>query len=107
MRCRGASTSLPSRPSSRSGSQQAFGNGGGWRPNMYYVELLRVSRALLVAMAWLAVPLAINLIILGSHVGSASLGSVPLTTVFAIAGIAASVFATSIGGSLSCENEGH
>jgi hypothetical protein len=74
---------------------------------MYYVEFLRVSRALLVAMAWLAVPLAINLIILGSHVGGASLGSVPLTTVFAIAGIAASVFATSIGGSLACENEGH
>jgi hypothetical protein len=74
---------------------------------MYYVELLRVSRALVVAMAWVAVPLAINLLILGSHVGGGSLGSVPLTTVFAIAGIAASIFATTIGGSLACENDGH
>lgn len=82
---------------------------------MYYVEFLRVSRALLVAMAWLVIPLAINLMILGSHLselhnghfGPGSIGTVPLTVVFAIAGIASSIFATSIGGSLACENEGH
>jgi hypothetical protein len=76
---------------------------------MYYVEFLRARRALIVAAAWIAVALAINVVSFKTgNVDVPSHGfSIPLTVVWGFAAMVASIYASILGGSLAAENDGH
>lgn len=76
---------------------------------MYYVELLRVRRALIIATVVLAIVLGVNCALwsAGHVVLPKTVFTIPLTVVWAVAGFVASIFATVLGGSLANENDGH
>lgn len=75
---------------------------------MFYVESLRAARGALTCAFWLAVALAINLIIWESgHANVDHRIRFSLVVVWAFAGIIASIFASLLGGSLARENDGH
>ncbi len=75
---------------------------------MFYVESLRVARGTLTCGFWLAVTLAINLIIWkAGHVNVDQPMQFSLVVVWAFAGIIASIYASLLGGSLARENDGH
>lgn len=75
---------------------------------MNYVELLRATRNLMICGLALTGVLVIVLAIwFGFHITSDHHVAVPLTLVWAIAGIVASGFASSLAGSLAAENDGH
>lgn len=76
---------------------------------MYYVEFLRVRRSLLIATIAIGGVLALNLILFkAGHVDiPARTFTIPLTIVWAFAGFVTSIFASVLGGSLACENDGH
>lgn len=76
---------------------------------MYYVEYLRASRALLIGSIIIAVSLAVNLAIFFG--GGVTIPDkpfvIPFMVIWAVAGIAASIFASFLGRSLAKENDGH
>ena len=75
---------------------------------MYYVELLRARRALVIASAWTGVALVVNILLY--RLGGVQVGfhlSIPLTVVWVFASVVASIFATVLGASLAAENDGH
>ena len=76
---------------------------------MYYVEYLRASRALIIGTIVIAAVFAINLAIYLS--GGVSMPDkpfvIPFMVVWATAAVAASIFASILGRSLSKENDGH
>lgn len=75
---------------------------------MYYVELLRVGRALRVVGLVLAGVLVLNLVFFFSAHGTMpATFRVPVEVVWAIAGFVTCVFASVVGNSLSAENDGH
>ncbi len=76
---------------------------------MYYVEYLRASRALLNGTIVTAIAFVLNLAIFfgGGFTVSDKPFVVPLMIVWAVAGVAASIFATILGCGLSKENDGH
>lgn len=75
---------------------------------MYYVELLRASRCVLVTACVVTVSVMLNVVLVWTHVNkSEPTGSVELSFIFLAAAVVASIVATVLGGSLACENEGH
>lgn len=75
---------------------------------MFYVESLRVVKGTLTCALWLAIALAINLIIAKTgHVNVDQPMQFSIVVVWAFAGIIASIFASLLGGSLARENDGH
>ena len=75
---------------------------------MFYVESLRAARGTITCAFWLAIALAINLIIAkAGHVNVDQPMQFSLVVVWAFAGIIASIFASLLGGSLARENDGH
>jgi hypothetical protein len=76
---------------------------------MYYVEYLRASRAVRVAAIAITAALLVNMIIWragGVNVEGLHL-VLPLTIVWAVAGLVASGFASALANSLASENDGH
>jgi len=75
---------------------------------MFYVESLRVTRSTLTCAFWLAVALAINLIIWkAGHVNVDQPIQFSIVVVWAFASMVASIFASLLGCSLARENDGH
>ncbi len=93
---------------------------------MYYKELLRAARALrvlgMLLLVAIAIAVVVNLlgdgqqghvnVVVGASVGAAAQVTsadqrFPLSLLFAIAGVVATIFAGTFGASLACENDGH
>ena len=75
---------------------------------MFYVESLRVVKGTVTCALWLAIALAINLIIAKTgHIYVDQPIQFSVVVVWAFAGIIASIFASILGASLARENDGH
>src|SRR5579864_5254385 len=72
---------------------------------MYFKELLRVTRGLYILTVILVLIVVANLVL---HQGDTSgADRIPLSLLFAIAGVIATIFAGAFGSSLAAENHGH
>jgi hypothetical protein len=75
---------------------------------MQYVEQLRMARSVRTCAIVLGLALALNIAIAkGGHVDFPAHLQLPITIVWAFAGIVTSIFASVIGASIAAENDGH